>query len=99
MDYCVLLFKHLSNHMHYITNGYKRFSKTNSSDPSQSVPLNNVITCTYFSASSSRLVGVSDYVLQLGALVLKRWVFINSCVSLLFAILLFTFSLRFRFLC
>ena len=35
MDHCILLLKHLSNHMHFITNGYKRFSKTNSTDPRQ----------------------------------------------------------------
>ena len=27
--------------MHFITNGYKRFSKTNSTDPRQRVPLNH----------------------------------------------------------
>ena len=32
MDHCILLFKHLSNHMHCIT-------KTNSTDPRQRVPL------------------------------------------------------------
>ena len=31
--------KHLSNHMHFITNGYKRISKTNSTNPKQRVPL------------------------------------------------------------
>ena len=39
MDHYILLLKHLSNHMHFITNGYKRFSKTNSTDPRQRVPL------------------------------------------------------------
>ena len=39
MDHCILLSKHLSNHMHFITNGYKRFLKTNSTDPRQRVPL------------------------------------------------------------
>ena len=29
--------------MHFITNGYKRFSKTNSTDPGQRVPLKNLI--------------------------------------------------------
>ena len=31
--------KHLSNYMHFITNGYQRFLKTNSTDPRQRVPL------------------------------------------------------------
>ena len=39
MDHFILLVKYLSNHMHFITNGYKHFSKTNSSDPRQRVPL------------------------------------------------------------
>ena len=30
--------KYLSNHMHFITDGFKRFSKTNSTDPGQRVP-------------------------------------------------------------
>ena len=30
VDHCVPLFKFLSNHVQFITNGYKRFSKTNS---------------------------------------------------------------------
>ena len=34
----ILLLKHLSNHMHFITNGYQRFLKTNSTDPRQRVP-------------------------------------------------------------
>ena len=33
--------KHLSNRVHFITNGYKRFFMTNSSDPWQRVPLIN----------------------------------------------------------
>ena len=32
-------YNNLSTHMHFITNGYKRFSKTNSTDPRQRVPL------------------------------------------------------------
>ena len=37
----ILLLKYLSNHiMHFITNSYKRFPKTNSTDPRQHVPLN-----------------------------------------------------------
>ena len=39
VDHGILLLKHLSNHMHFITNGYKRFLQTNSTDPRQSVPL------------------------------------------------------------
>ena len=39
VDHCILLLNHLSNHMHFITNGYKHFSKTNSTDPRQRVPL------------------------------------------------------------
>ena len=39
VDHCILLFKHLSTHMHFITNGNKRFSKTNSTDPRQRVPV------------------------------------------------------------
>ena len=38
--HCVLLLKHLSTHMYFITKGYKRFAYTNSSDPRQRVPLN-----------------------------------------------------------
>ena len=38
VDHCILLLQHLSTHMHFITNGYKRFSKTNSTDPRQRVP-------------------------------------------------------------
>ena len=30
VDHCILLLKHLSNHMYFTTNGYKCFSKTNS---------------------------------------------------------------------
>ena len=40
MGHCVLLLQHISTHMHFIKNGYKRFSKTNSTDPRQCVPLN-----------------------------------------------------------
>ena len=41
VDHCILLLKYLSDHnMYLITNGYKRFSKTNSTDPRQRVPLN-----------------------------------------------------------
>ena len=39
VNHCILLLKHLSNHMHFIRNGYKRFLQTNSSDPRQRVPL------------------------------------------------------------
>ena len=39
VDQYILLLKYLSNHMRFITNGYKRFSKTNSTDPRQRVPL------------------------------------------------------------
>ena len=36
----IVLLKHLSNHcMHFITNSHKRFSKTNSTEPRQRVPL------------------------------------------------------------
>ena len=34
--------KYLSNQMHFITNGYKRFSKTNSTDRRQRVPLTSL---------------------------------------------------------
>ena len=44
VDHCILLLKHLSNHMHFITNGYKRFSKTNSTDPWQRVPLKGSVS-------------------------------------------------------
>ena len=37
VDHCILLLNYLSNHMHFITNGYKRFSKTNSTNPRQRV--------------------------------------------------------------
>ena len=39
VDHSILLFNHLFYHVHFITNGYKRFSKTNSTDPRQRVPL------------------------------------------------------------
>ena len=39
VDHCILLLQHLSNHMLLITNGYTHFSKTNSTDPRQRVPL------------------------------------------------------------
>ena len=40
VDHCILLLEHLSKHMHLKKkNGYKRFSKTNSTDPTQSVSL------------------------------------------------------------
>ena len=40
VDHYILLLKYLSNRMHFTTNGYKkRFSKTNSADPRQPVPL------------------------------------------------------------
>ena len=41
VNHYILLLKYLSNHnMQFITNGYKRFSKTNSTDLRQRVPLN-----------------------------------------------------------
>ena len=39
---------HLSNHLNFITNSFKCFSKTNSTDPRQCVPL---MWCTYKSRS------------------------------------------------
>ena len=39
VDHYILLLKHLSNQIHFITNGYKCFSKTNLTDPRQRVPL------------------------------------------------------------
>ena len=30
MDHCIPLVQHLFTHVHFITNGYTRFSKTNS---------------------------------------------------------------------
>ena len=39
VDICILLLNNLSNHMQFIANGYKRFFKTNSTDPRQRVPL------------------------------------------------------------
>ena len=39
VDHYILLLNYLSNRMHFITNGYKRFSKTNSTDSRQRVPL------------------------------------------------------------
>ena len=35
----ILLLRYLSNHIHFITNGFKRFPKTNSPAPGQRVPL------------------------------------------------------------
>ena len=46
VDLCILLLKHLSNRMHFVTNGYERFSKTNSTDPRQGVPLKTHILAT-----------------------------------------------------
>ena len=43
VDHYFLLSKYLSNHMHFITYGYKLFSKTNSTDQRQCVPLKSVI--------------------------------------------------------
>ena len=40
VDHCILLLKHLSTHMRFISNGYKCFSKTSSADPRQHVPFN-----------------------------------------------------------
>ena len=39
VDHYILLLNYLSNHLHFITNGSKCFSKTNSTDPRQRVPL------------------------------------------------------------
>ena len=39
VDHCILLLQHLSTYMHFITNGYKRFSKTSSTNLRQRVPL------------------------------------------------------------
>ena len=39
MDHYILLLNYLSNHLHFITNGFKRFSKTNSTDPRHCDPL------------------------------------------------------------
>ena len=65
MDHCILLLNHLSNHMHFITNGYKRFSKTNSTDLRQRVPLNNLtsnvcwlMNMTIYFSPTSRMAGV-----------------------------------------
>ena len=54
MDHCILLLKHLSNHMHFIKKGYKRFLYTNSSDPRQRVPL-NVIPIGLFMSKFSKM--------------------------------------------
>ena len=35
----VFYFNNISNHMHFLRNGYKCFSNTNSTDPRQRVPL------------------------------------------------------------
>ena len=43
VDHYILLLKYLSNHMHFKTNGYKRFPKTNSTDPRQRVPLSKAV--------------------------------------------------------
>ena len=49
VDQCILLLQYLSNHMHFITNGYKRFLKTNSTDPRQQrVPLKSVLKIITF---------------------------------------------------
>ena len=39
MDHYILLLNYLSNYMHFITNSFKCFSTTNSSNPRQRVPL------------------------------------------------------------
>ena len=48
----ILLLQHLSTHMHFVTNAYKRFSKTNSTDPRQRVPLNSNSLCCSCTRSS-----------------------------------------------
>ena len=59
VDHCILLLQHLSTQMHFITNGYKRFSKTNSFDPRQRVPLSRAMKLArYF---SKRLHITVDY--------------------------------------
>ena len=40
VDHCILLLKHVFNHINFTTNGFKGFSWTNSTDPRQCVPLN-----------------------------------------------------------
>ena len=44
--------------MLFITNGYKRFSKTNSSDPRQRVPLIGLDECE----NAARIIAREDYV-------------------------------------
>ena len=46
MDHYILFLQHLSTHMRFITNGYKRFSKTNSPDPRQRAPLSDACVHT-----------------------------------------------------
>ena len=53
VDHYTLLLKYLSNHMHFITNGYKYFLKTNSTDPRQRVPLTIYHTSNYCKSSTS----------------------------------------------
>ena len=55
MDHYILLLKYLSNHMHSITIGYIRFSKTNSTDPRQRVPLNKAISLAIMKKRHSHL--------------------------------------------
>ena len=42
MDHYILLLKHLSSHIDFITNGFKRLSWTNSTDPRQLVRFDSV---------------------------------------------------------
>ena len=39
LDHYILLLNYLSNHMHFLTNGFKRFSKTNLTNRRPCVPL------------------------------------------------------------
>ena len=49
----VIFVKYLFNHMHFITNGFKRFSKTNLSNPRQRVPLSSLIKLNPINISES----------------------------------------------
>ena len=60
VDHYILLLKYLSNHMHFVINVYKRFSKTNSTDSRQRVPL--IIGCLtrFFNKVLFRTTGATN---------------------------------------
>ena len=69
MDHYIILFNYLSNHLHFITNGFKHFSKTNSIDPWQRVPSNsrnytNLLRILLIRVTIKQRLGVGQFVLH-----------------------------------